>query len=332
MRINVPSSNRSKNRAETAEIDAVKAEGALQEVVDRLGLMQATEFARSGKFNEAEHLINELSQITNTTPHVIDLMARIRCQQGRLYEAEALWSKASRLDPDNETYRAGLRRIARMQRRPVWLTSSLSLLAGSLVIVAIIIASLTIRNYFRELRDSVKLGTQDVASNAAKTTSALPPTGNRQAESSLQEVRQRTSNSPAINVNLPGISQQEDETGLILIFDSGLFTHRDTLRPEAQSLLMKLGKQLESNAGRIEIKIVGHTDDLAMRSGSSFEDNFSLGMSRAIAVLKYLKRYTRLPASSLSVSSSGESQPPYPNNTPQNRAKNQTVTLNISER
>jgi flagellar motor protein MotB len=44
----------------------------------------------------------------------------MRAQQGKLLKAEAFWTRVSSLDPSNEDYRSGLRRIAQLQRRPVW--------------------------------------------------------------------------------------------------------------------------------------------------------------------------------------------------------------------
>jgi tetratricopeptide (TPR) repeat protein len=51
----------------------------------------------------------------------LDLLARIRAQQGRLSEAERCWQQALQLDRENTVYGAGLRRVAQLRRQAVHL-------------------------------------------------------------------------------------------------------------------------------------------------------------------------------------------------------------------
>lgn len=95
--------------------------GALDTIAAQAALTVASGLARAGRHGEAEAAVKEMLPHYETTPSALDLLARIRAQQGRLLEAEALWTQASGLDPDNEAYRTALRRIAKIQRRPVWL-------------------------------------------------------------------------------------------------------------------------------------------------------------------------------------------------------------------
>lgn len=315
-----------------AEVNTSEAEALLHRVLAQVTVTHAADLARIGKFDEAEHLIEEICLERSHTAPALDLLARIRCQQGRLYEAEAFWTQAVRLDPDNEAYRSGLRQIARIRRRPVWKTSLKWLITGALIIAAIFVAGLIIRGYLRELREFVRREARDAASAASLPTSGPQQKESDQVLTAPGGVEGGTAKSAGINLKLSGISTEELKDGLLVKFDSGLFARSDVLKPEARRVLTDLGKELGARGERIRIEINGHTDNLKVRVGSRVEDNYTLGMNRALAVYGYLKQHTQLPASSFSLNSTGESQSPFPNDNSENRAKNQTVTLKISER
>ena len=85
----------------------------------QVGLARATELARTGHYEQAERLLAELGRDREAQFGEVDLLARIRAQQGRFREAEALWSRALRLAADSPNAQAGLRRIAALQARPL---------------------------------------------------------------------------------------------------------------------------------------------------------------------------------------------------------------------
>lgn len=93
-------------------------DGALGEVL----LAEAARLARRGRWVEAEAALGfPLAPGRPTRGAALDLLARIRGQQGRWADAKAAWTEALRLDPENEAYSAGLRRLS---RRPTWLAHS----------------------------------------------------------------------------------------------------------------------------------------------------------------------------------------------------------------
>src|SRR5438105_13854934 len=69
----------------------------------QVSLARATDLARAGKYDEAETVLAGAVGESGSHPAALDLLARIRAQQGRLIEAQALWGQASRLDPSNTT-------------------------------------------------------------------------------------------------------------------------------------------------------------------------------------------------------------------------------------
>lgn len=290
------------------ESDALRDETRIiASLINQAVLSRATDLARIGRYDEAEILASSLRE----SPAVFDLLARIRAQQGRLREAETHWQNALRLDSMNHSYKEALQRIAKIQSRPAWLIFPHSLL---LLIISILFAAalfFVINKSLDGLRDPI--------------TQAHDPAPERQAVVSSPSLLSD------LNIDVPGVVVKIEASRCRVTFDSGLFARGDQLKPESESMLTALGRRLESKRERISLRIVGHTDDAPMPVGSRYRDNISLGLSRAIAVHNHLLKTASLPSTALSVSSAGESQPIYPNDTRDNRARNRTVSLFISE-
>jgi len=68
---------------------------------------EAARLARSGNYDGALALLVELES-RRLTPQALDLMARVRAQQGRWGDAEYAWSRAVDLSPDNQELRGAL--------------------------------------------------------------------------------------------------------------------------------------------------------------------------------------------------------------------------------
>src|SRR5437667_5420540 len=98
---------------------AVPAAGTLEASAATLlaqGLLsRATAFARRGRFDSAELV---LTGLRHDCHEGLDLLARIRAQQGRVHDAIALWTEALRIDPGNIRYRDGLRKAEQMGAAP----------------------------------------------------------------------------------------------------------------------------------------------------------------------------------------------------------------------
>jgi flagellar motor protein MotB len=136
---------------------------------------------------------------------------------------------------------------------------------------------------------------------------------------------------PEFEFGLPGVSVRRDGPAVVATFEEGLFSEGDSLRVEARQLLTALGRALEPQAGEIAISAIGHSDDLTPRGDSAFRDNAALGLSRAFAVVEHLRATTTLPAEVFQLQSAGARNPPFPNDSPANRARNRTAVLRISK-
>src|SRR5690606_15200121 len=102
-----------RRRNEPAQLNLMARDSLAVQAV----LSAATSLSREGKYTEAESTITSFTTGAKALPAALDLLARIRSQQGRLSDAEALWKHALQLDPDNQDFMAGLMRIARIQKR-----------------------------------------------------------------------------------------------------------------------------------------------------------------------------------------------------------------------
>lgn len=123
----MPSSHHSSKLPETPS--------SVQALVSQIALAQATELARAGKYAEAERLLNEMMPGLTVSAGALDLLARIRAQQGRFKEAEALWMQVLQQEPGNRQVQAALHQVrhGRMNR-----INRLGVLALSLVIMGLI--------------------------------------------------------------------------------------------------------------------------------------------------------------------------------------------------
>lgn len=73
--------------------------------------------AREGNYREADYRLRDWVRRYGATAPLMDLLARIAAQQGKLDEAKHLWQTAAKLDPGNAIYRAGLRKLNAVEGR-----------------------------------------------------------------------------------------------------------------------------------------------------------------------------------------------------------------------
>lgn len=108
-----------------------------------------------------------------------------------------------------------------------------------------------------------------------------------------------------------------------LLFDSG----KADLKPEAFSALHLIAEELRKYPGH-DIKTEGHTDNMPINN-ARFPSNWELSAARAIAVATYFVNQEGISPTNISTEGFGEFRPAYPNDTPENRAKNRRVNVKI---
>jgi flagellar motor protein MotB len=121
--------------------------------------------------------------------------------------------------------------------------------------------------------------------------------------------------------------RQDDE--MTVVFNYGVFAKGAELSDTARHDLTRISVALKPVIARFRIEVEGHTDAAPVAAGRAYASNRELGLARAKAVADYLAYQCGLPATSITTTSLGESNPPHPNTTPENRRKNRTVVLRL---
>ncbi|MBN2039976.1 MAG: OmpA family protein [Spirochaetes bacterium] len=109
-------------------------------------------------------------------------------------------------------------------------------------------------------------------------------------------------------------------------FDSG----SSSLKKDVMNALEKVANIL-SNYPENRIVIEGHTDNVPI-STKKFRDNWQLSSERALAVLNFLLKNTKLDPVRFSAAGFGEYQPIVSNDTPENKALNRRVDIVVIPR
>ena len=114
--------------------------------------------------------------------------------------------------------------------------------------------------------------------------------------------------------------------GLVMsLSESAFFTAGDAeLQTSSNSTLKKVGMTLARMPG--EIRLEGHTDDRPIHT-HRYPSNWQLSAARAINMLKWLVKEHGISPRRLAAAGYGESRPLVPNDTAENRSKNQRVDI-----
>lgn len=155
-----------------------------------------------------------------------------------------------------------------------------------------------------------------------------------------QEARETKSAYDKIIANLEQELQNKDiaitrikERLELTMLDGVLFRFGSSrITAKGQQILASVAGQL-SNAGERRIYVVGHTDDVPVRSDffGTFRNNWQLSADRAAAVATFLSKKSGLPPSQFSIVGRAFYQPVAPNDTPEGRARNRRVEIVIGD-
>lgn len=78
------------------------------------------------------------------------------------------------------------------------------------------------------------------------------------------------------------------------------------------------------------LQVDGHTDDVPVRPGAAFADNWELSQARALSVVRYMIDALGLPPARLSANGFGQYQPVNPADTTEARAQNRRIELKFT--
>jgi len=80
------------------------------------------------------------------------------------------------------------------------------------------------------------------------------------------------------------------------------------------------------------IRVDGHTDNIPIRPGGRFADNWELSQARALSVVRFMSEDLGIDPRRLAANGFGEFQPVNPLNTPEARAQNRRIEMKLTER
>ncbi len=113
------------------------------------------------------------------------------------------------------------------------------------------------------------------------------------------------------------------------MFQDPVFSRLTTIDTAQETRLLRIVETVLAHAPNARLQIIGHTDNDPVRPGSSYGSNDQLGQMRADAVRDFLAQRTSLSPERLLSLSLGANAPPFPNDTPDGKTRNRTVTLEI---
>ena len=131
-------------------------------------------------------------------------------------------------------------------------------------------------------------------------------------------------------LRIDGVNVASTDGVTTVTFENPVFARYVTMTPPAEQVLRALADALGRIEPSVSVRVLGHTDDTPVHAGSLYRDNYALGLARAVNVVRFLRYNAGLTNTPLAAVSEGDANPPFANNSPGERAKNRTVTMEIT--
>lgn len=109
-----------------------------------------------------------------------------------------------------------------------------------------------------------------------------------------------------------------------VMFDSG----EAVLKPDGAAVMQKIASLLAAHP-KLKIHVIGHTDNVPIRSGARFLSNWELSTARALAAVHYLTERAGVDPRRVGAVGYGEFHPIADNSTADGRAKNRRIAITI---
>lgn len=230
-------------------------------------LARTQALARSGHLDTAADVLTGTEALHGSGIRPLDLLARIRAQQGRYAEAAALWERVLELEPRSASARAG-REAALNMSAPRRRLRFVALVAILPTIVALGVVPLLI----------------------GRAHGPRPPVTTRAVAPGALRGAAMASTAPAWTLGrVAGWTTRSSSSSVEVYPQAALFSRGTHLLPRGGRMLDSLAAAVRGISG-VEIDIQGLTDPLSVRRGASFRDNEELATRRAAAVAEYLVR------------------------------------------
>jgi chemotaxis protein MotB len=128
--------------------------------------------------------------------------------------------------------------------------------------------------------------------------------------------------------SIPGLAVAFSKNGAKITLESGFFFQlgRSDLNPKGIRLLNRISAIIAQITNPIRVE--GHTDNIPIHT-DRFPSNWELSIARAVNVVRHMIEEGKIHPQRLSAVGYGESRNIFPNDTPENRAKNRRVEIII---
>ena len=136
---------------------------------------------------------------------------------------------------------------------------------------------------------------------------------------------------PAAEWKIAGLVATKAGDGVLIRFSDPVFVSSDRISVEGWAALKALAAKLAGMKSGARVVVTGHTDDVPLsRPTEQFRNNADLAAARARTALEHLAQFARSNKNlSFEARTGDPSQAPYPNDSPQNRRLNRTVTVQV---
>jgi tetratricopeptide (TPR) repeat protein len=236
------------------------AEDCPELLLNEIVAAHAARLARAGRYAAAEELIQPAVASRAAAPELLDLLARIRVQQGRAGDAAELWTEALAKDPANANARAALDCLVRNPHPAARRITIVSVLFAA----ALLVPDFAITRG-RHVNERIR---SNPPSHTSVPAASLPDLVSFRSQYTTSEVR--------------GESIQ-------IGFARPVFAHNTRLTALSKLALADFAKRLRPFQDRLDLTIIGKTDGLPVRKPGPYSDNSVLGLLRAIAIYNELR-------------------------------------------
>ncbi|GAA3758555.1 hypothetical protein GCM10022225_49950 [Plantactinospora mayteni] len=292
-----------------------------------LAVSRATAAARRGDLDGAAQA---LVGVESEEPATLDLLARIRAQQGRWREADECWAAVQVIDPGHEGAAAGRRAVAAVlagDRRPRPVAPPVRLAAaGAVVAVAvaggtvIVLSSLPPSTTARPTA-SVASSTPDTAALDAERRRAAELAGRLEqmeaAEVAAAQALAARLDAIARGVTLPGVVVKRRPDAVEIYFRKGLFSSDAWLTANGADMLAAVGRRLPDL--EVAVTVVGHSVPVP---GGRTSGGSGTALTRARVAARELANAGDLPLTAFTLRSADQSEGPF-----REPARNRTASL-----
>ncbi|TDW95468.1 type VI secretion system protein ImpK [Kribbella pratensis] len=293
----------------------------------QVALGRAAELARQGDLSGAATLLTDLE---DPSVEVLDLLARIRAQQRRWDEADALWAEVVKTAGGTGTAAgavAGRRMVAairghRRAARPVLPVVVAVVLVGAVVGGGAVALGGRADEPVAQpaqvqptVTPSVDTGAEERAAELARRLAALE--AQRRAEAAATAAKLVVI---ARRVAGAGVLVQREKSAVRVVFTEGVFEAGTDLSTSGERALDVLGKRLPGLKARITV-----TGYSVVVPGGTNSGGSRTALLRARVATQQLSTASGLPLTAFTMQSGDQAHPPY-----RTDARNRTVTVTLT--